>query len=85
MQEYEFTLEFDLQDPQANPADYVEQLYESGCDDALIGIGRKGKIAFDFIREAVSMEVAKESAIADIRKVLPFAMLTETSASLIEL
>lgn len=47
MQDYEFTLEFTLSNPQADPADYVEQLYESGCDDALIGIGRRGMTSFE--------------------------------------
>ncbi|NEO86411.1 MAG: DNA-binding protein [Spirulina sp. SIO3F2] len=83
MQDYEFTLEFELQDPHADPADYVEQLYESGCDDALIGIGRKGRISFDFIREATSMAEARESAIADIHQVLPFAILIELSKKIL--
>jgi len=42
MNEYDFTLKFNFQNPQVDPKDYIEQLHESGCDDALIGIGKKG-------------------------------------------
>jgi hypothetical protein len=52
MNKYEFTLKFNLQNSQVAANDYVEKLYENGCDDALIGIGAKGYIALDFIREA---------------------------------
>jgi hypothetical protein len=38
MKEYSFTLKFDFHDSQAEPSSYVEQLYEGGCDDALIGV-----------------------------------------------
>ncbi len=54
MPEYEFALKFKLQDPQIDPDIYVEQLYESGCDDAIIGTGKKGYIGLDFIRESSS-------------------------------
>ena len=38
MQEYEFTLKFKLPNPVTDPDMYIEVLYESGCDDAIIGI-----------------------------------------------
>jgi hypothetical protein len=79
MIEYEFTLRFKLADPQADPESYVESLYSQGCDDALIGIGRNGRIALDFIREADSALSAVLSAIADIRKTIPEAKLIEAS------
>ena len=46
MHEYEFTLKFSLQNAQADPQEYVESLGKAGCDDALIGIGQCGRIAF---------------------------------------
>ncbi len=79
MSEYEFTLKFKLADSQADPESYVESLYAQGCDDALIGIGRSGRIALDFIREADSALSAVLSAIADIRKIIPAAKLIEAS------
>jgi hypothetical protein len=75
MNEYNFTLKFNFQDPQAEPNNYVEQLYESGCDDALIGGGKKGCIALNFIRESSSAYAAISSAITDVKKVIPHALL----------
>lgn len=79
MKEYDFTLKFDLKDPELDPAIYVESLYESGCDDALIGIGQKGYIVLSFIREALSSSQAITQAIADVKNVIPFATLVETT------
>ncbi|MCT7976096.1 hypothetical protein, partial [Laspinema olomoucense] len=62
MPEYEFTLTFNLPDAQSNPEDYLESLATVGCDDALIGIGKRGKIALDFIRESSSAKEAVYSA-----------------------
>ncbi len=83
MQEYEFTLKFKLQNSSINPEIYIDQLYESGCDDALIGIGKKGYIALDFIRESSSAYEAISSAIEDIKKVIPQASLVEASPDLV--
>jgi hypothetical protein len=77
MNEYDFTLKFNLQNSQAVPNDYVEQLHESGCDDALIGVGKKGSIALNFIRESSSAYEAISSAITDVKKVIPHAILIE--------
>ena len=82
--EYDFTLRFDLEDPELDPAIYVELLYESGCDDALIGIGQKGYIVLSFIREALSSSQAITKAIADVKKVIPFATLVETTLDMTE-
>lgn len=79
MKEYDFTLKFDLKDPELDPAIYVELLYESGCDDALIGIGQKGYIVLSFIREALSSSQAITQAIADVKNVISFATLVETT------
>jgi hypothetical protein len=79
MTEYEFTLKFRLAAPHTDPGSYADLLYEQGCDDAIIGIGRKGRIALDFIREADSALSAILSAIADIRKTIPDAKLIEAS------
>jgi predicted DNA-binding transcriptional regulator AlpA len=83
MPEYEFTLKFKLQNADVNPEIYVEKLYDSGCDDALIGIGKKGYIALDFIRESLSAEQAIISAINDLKKVIPKAILETISPDLV--
>lgn len=77
MKEYDFTLKFNLQNPQAALDDYVEALYEGGCDDALIGVGTKGYISLNFIREASSAYEAISSAVADVKRVIPCASLIE--------
>ena len=77
MREYEFTLKFKLPDSKSDTGIYVDALYESGCDDAIIGTGKKGFIALDFIREAASAYEAMSSAIRDVRKVLPQAEVIE--------
>jgi uncharacterized phage-associated protein len=77
MNEHDFTLTFNLEDPQADPGDFIEKLYEGGCDDALIGVGNKGYIALNFIREASSRNEAICSAIKDVQKVIPSATLIE--------
>ncbi|MBW4639969.1 MAG: DNA-binding protein [Gloeocapsa sp. UFS-A4-WI-NPMV-4B04] len=85
MNEYDFTLKFNLQNSQTDPNDYVEQLHESGCDDALIGVGEKGRIALNFIRQASSAYEAIKSAITDVKKVIPHATLIEATPDLVGL
>jgi predicted DNA-binding transcriptional regulator AlpA len=79
MQEYEFTLKFKLPDPGTDADMYVDALYESGCDDAIIGVGLRGLIGLDFIRQALSAYEAIFSAIEDVRKAIPQAELMEAS------
>ena len=75
MQEYSFTLKFNFPDSQIDSDSYIEQLYEAGCDDALIGIGKQGSIALEFIRSSASAFDAISSAIVDVKKVIPDAIL----------
>ena len=79
MKEYDFTLKFNLQNSQADPEYHVEKLYEGGCEDALIGIGKKGYISLNFIREASSAYEAVSSAIIDVKRVIPYATLIEAT------
>lgn len=41
MNEYDFTVKFNLEKSLANTDDFIERLYAGGCDDALIGVGNK--------------------------------------------
>ncbi len=85
MKDYDFSLRFNLQDPQADPDDYVERLYAGGCDDALIGVGLRGYISLNFIREASSAYEAISSAIGDVKTVIPSATLIEAAPDLVGL
>ena len=75
-QEYEFDLTFSLPDALENPEIYVEALGER-CDDALIGIGQKGRISLSFIRQSDTDLNAVTSAIADVMRAIPGAKLIE--------
>ncbi len=85
MKEYDFTLKFDLPDCDADPDMYVDALYEAGCDDATVGIGQKGRLGLNFIREADSALAAVSSAIRDVRKAVPGARLIEATPDLVGL
>jgi hypothetical protein len=85
MQEYSFTLKFNFNDAQTDPNSYVEELYAGGCDDALIGIGKQGSIALDFIREAPSAFEAISGAMANVKKVIPTAILIEAAPDFVGL
>lgn len=84
---YEFVLRFQLPhaNPPQDPSVYLDALYEGGCDDALIGVGRPGYIALDITREAESAESAVASAIADVMNVIPGAELIEVCPDLVNL
>jgi len=81
--EYEFILKYVLSDENADSSQYLNALFEAGCDDATIGIGKTGAIALEFVREAASAAEAVLSAIADVKKVIPDAELSEVAPDLV--
>lgn len=85
MKTFEFTLRFSLADASENPDDHVEALYEAGCDDAVVGVGRRGHVALMFAREARSAFHAVTSAVRDVRKAIPGAVLVEASPDFVGL
>ncbi|MCY7354738.1 MAG: DNA-binding protein [Lysobacter sp.] len=85
MNDYEFTLKFRLPDASEDPEQYVARLAKAGCDDALVGIGQRGRIALDFTRTARSALEAIASAIRDVKKAIPGAALVEASPDFVGL
>ncbi len=83
MKEYDFTLKFALQQRDANPELYVDRLAQAGCDDALIGVGKLGRISLHFIRSSHSAFDALYSAINDVKQALPQALLLEATPDLV--
>jgi predicted DNA-binding transcriptional regulator AlpA len=83
MKTYEFGLLFDLKNDNINPDIYVDSLYDSGCDDALLAIGRKGSILLDFTRTANSAYQAIYSAIQNVKSVIPSAELIHISPDIV--
>ncbi len=79
MTEYDFELKFTLPSPDAEPEQFVNALYEAGCDDATVGLGLQGRVALSFTREATSAQEAVASAIADVTKAIPGAKLIEAT------
>ncbi len=85
MADYDFTLKFALPGNEADPEEFIPKLYEGGCDDALIGIGKKGRIALNFTRAAASSQEAVLSALSDVRKAIPEARFIEAEPDLVGL
>lgn len=85
MPNYDFTLTFTLPSPDSDPEQYLDALYEAGCDDALVGIGRTGMIGFDVTRNAASADHALRSAIEDVQKAIPGAVLIKADPDLVGL
>ena len=54
MSEYEFTPRYRLGNPTENAEIYLESLANSGCEDAIVGVGQKSKSALDAITSAIS-------------------------------
>ena len=85
MGQYNFTLRFALGKHDADPNLFVDKLFEEGCDDALVGLGRLGHIALDFAREAPTADDAILSALADVQRAIPEARLVEATPDLVGL
>lgn len=83
--EYTFTLKYQLTDDDRDMDALVERLGEAGCDDALIGIGRPGRLALEFTREAADGDEAVRSALADVCRAAPSARLIEVAPDLVGL
>lgn len=79
MKEYDFTLKFALGQPDVDPDSCVEALMREGCDDALIGLGKPGRIALNFIREAHSADEAVISALAAVKRAIPGCRFIEAT------
>lgn len=85
MKDYDFILKFDLPNHETDPEQFVNALYESGCDDASVGIGQKGRIALNFIRQSESGLEAIISAISNVKAAIPGVKLIEATPDLVGL
>jgi len=84
MKEYDFILKFKLP-ADTEASEYLTALYENGCDDAIVGIGKVGSIALDFTREAETVFEAIESAFSNVKATIPKAELIEAAPDLVSL
>ena len=85
MTEYTFALTFALGSRDADADALIERLGAAGCDDAVVGVGRRGRLALQFTREAEDAGRAVGSAVSDVRSAVPDAVLIEASPDLVGL
>ena len=77
--ELEFGMKFKIGQEGADPRELVERLADAGCDGAVIGTGKPGRIALEFAREARSAKEAIVSALRDVKRAIPDAELIGVS------
>ena len=83
--DYIFTLKYRLPDHETDLDALAERLGSGGCDDALAGIGQAGRLALEFTREASNANAALLSALADVKAIVPEAMLVEAAPDFVGL
>jgi predicted DNA-binding transcriptional regulator AlpA len=83
--EYQFNLKFKCASEYADENYIMMRLGETECTDALVGLGLPGYVGLEFIREAQSAEEAFLSALEDVKKALPKAILVEASPDFVGL
>lgn len=76
--EFDFLMRLRI-DANADLSEVIERLAEAGCDDAVVGVGRPGRVALEFIRNASSVQDAIRSALLDVKRAMPNAELFEIS------
>jgi hypothetical protein len=81
--EFDFTLRLAV--PPTAPQELVDRLGAGGCTDALVGIGRPGRVALNFTRESDSALAAITSAIDDAQRALPGSSLLELTPDFVGL
>ena len=84
MKEFNFELIFKLVDNQ-DSNEYLDALFENGCDDATISTGQLGMLSLSFTRESISALEAVESAINDVKKAIPSAKLVEATPDIVNI
>lgn len=82
---YEFKLIFSLTQSFDDPDDIVNVLFEFGCDDAIVGVGKRDRIALSFSRDAASAVQAMASASREACDALNGAELIEAKPDLVNL
>lgn len=85
MNSYNFVLNFTLPHREDDPEQYLDVLFEAGCDDATLGVGKRGIIGLDFTRRAPDAETALHSAIKDVEKAIPGAVLFQVGPDLVSI
>jgi predicted DNA-binding transcriptional regulator AlpA len=80
---FKFTLIFRLPQNAPTAEQLLDALFEAGCDDALVGMGRAGYLGLDFEREAKNADTAVDSAMRNVAAAIPGAKLVEAKPDLV--
>ena len=77
IREFQFDVMFRL--PQRCPdiEDVVDKLFESGCDDAVVGLGTPGLLGLAFVRVGADREAVIAEAVRDALAGLPAGAVLE--------
>ena len=78
---HDFTLVYELPPDMGAREDVLRRLADSGCRDATVGLGRPGHVALAFSREAIDREAAVALATAQVKQVLPGAVLVRVDVA----
>ena len=71
METYEFLITLRLPSAEKTGEQWLDQLYEAGCDDATVAFGQPGFLVLDFDRRAESLIQAIVSAKTDALAAVP--------------
>lgn len=80
---FEFTLVYLLPDEKLVADEHLDALFEAGCDDALLGVGKAGRMALEFAREATDAASAFASAKGNVETAIPGAQLIEVQPDIV--
>ncbi len=69
--EFTFDLIFALPDDAADEAAILDSLYETGCDDAVVGLGAPGSVGLGFKRAGREAEAVVAAAVRQVMSGLP--------------
>lgn len=82
---YEFFLRYRLSDSNHSHDELLEKLGDSGCTDALVGLGAASRLVLEFSRKNRSARLAIQSALNDVRRAIPDVELIEVGPDFVGL
>lgn len=83
--EYSFVLRYRLCDTAPDLETLLESLGAAGCDDALVGAGRPGRLTLEFEREAANARAAVVGAMTEVQEALAGIRLVEIAPDFVGL
>lgn len=81
VREFQFDVMIRLPEGCPDIEDVVDRLYESGCDDAVVGCGNPGSLGLSFIREGTDREAVISGAVENALAGLPEGAVVEGVAN----